>query len=183
MHLEILEDLLNVAALLGGLGGVENDSQRDAPLIGIEKRSPEMPSVQPMATRAAPSSSFTPKRALITLSGSSMVSLMPTPTPCPSTSEKRPAFRPSSELIPSAATTTSLTASPLPRADADDLVVFLDQPVNHHTGSQRGAFGFGLTREPLVQLCAHNRIRLRDLFGKTRIEVIDGRRGPFVQAA
>src|SRR5271165_3553905 len=39
MHLEILENLLNMAALLGGLGGVKNDSQRDAPLIGIEKRS------------------------------------------------------------------------------------------------------------------------------------------------
>src|SRR5271166_3111223 len=40
MHLEILENFLNMAALLGGLGGIKNDSQRDASLIGIEKRSP-----------------------------------------------------------------------------------------------------------------------------------------------
>src|ERR1035438_10250021 len=39
MHFEILENFLNVATVFGGLDGVENDSERDAPVIGIKESS------------------------------------------------------------------------------------------------------------------------------------------------
>src|SRR5271165_5828607 len=181
MHLKILENFLNMAALLGGLRRIENDSQRDASLIGIEKRSPR---------DSVGASDGHPRDAFVVLYREPGADHTVGQLDCfLDTDANRVSFKvgektglPAKQGVDSIGGDHHVGAHFLfAGMDADDLAVFLDQPVNQYSGSYGSAFRFDLTREPFVELGAHNRIRLRNVFGKPGIEVIDGRRSVLVQ--